>query len=424
MTRWIEADKVAQQLQPGMTVFVAGATAEPGTILDALRRNPVCCAGVHFVSVSIPGMNNVDFSALHEECTSTDFFATLGNRDAIASNSVDFLPMQYRSIFDYLSRDRKFDVVLAQLPAFGNDENFSLGLCADFLPAVLDKAKLLIAEINKQQPLPIDSPAWPVSRIDLAIECDSPVNTVVAVAIDQAAVDIGRHVAEIIRDGDCLQVGIGGVPNAILAELRNKCDLGIHSGMISDGVMTLAMAGNINGKNKQIDTGRIVTGTTLGSRGLIDWAGNDPQLSIRPVSYTHDVGVIRELDQFVSINSALQVDLFGQVNGDMLNGRQHSGTGGSVDMMRAAKLSRGGRSIIALKATASGGKASRIVSALPQNTAATILRTDVDYFVTEFGARRIGQLPVKQRADALIEIAAPQFQEQLKEEWERLSAVG
>jgi 4-hydroxybutyrate CoA-transferase len=185
--------------------------------------------------------------------------------------------------------------------------------------------------------------------------------------------------------------------------------------------MTLAAAGNINGKNKQVDTGRMVTGTNLGTRSLIDWAGNEPQLSIRPVSYTHDVGVIRQLDQFVSINSAMQVDLFGQVNADMLNGRQQSGTGGSVDMVRGAKLSRGGRSIIALKATASGGKTSRIVSALPKNIAATILRTDVDYVVTEYGARRVGELAVMQRVDALIEIAAPQFREQLKEEWLRLS---
>ncbi len=187
MTKWIDADGVVKHLKPGMTVFVAGATAEPSTILDALRRNPDCCAGVRFVSTSIPGINNVDFSAFHVDCKSTAFFATPGNRDAIASNSVDFLPMQYRSIFDYLSRDQKFDVVLAQLPAFENDDNFSLGLCADFLPAVLDNAKLLIAEINKQQPAPIDSPVWPVSRIDLAIECDNPVGTIAAVEIDRAA---------------------------------------------------------------------------------------------------------------------------------------------------------------------------------------------------------------------------------------------
>ena len=152
MTRWIEADEVVQQLRPGMTVFVAGATAEPGAILEALRRNPECCAGVRFVSVSIPGINDVDFSSLHEDCKSTAFFATPGNRDAIASGRIDFLPMQYRSIFDYLAA-QSFDVVLAQLPRPG-DSSFSLGVCADFLPAILDNTTLLVGEINKQQPAP------------------------------------------------------------------------------------------------------------------------------------------------------------------------------------------------------------------------------------------------------------------------------
>lgn len=419
MTKWIEADEVVQQLRPGMTVFVAGATAEPGAILEALGRSPECCAGIRFVSVSIPGINDVDFSRFHDDCKATAFFATQGNRDAIASGRIDFMPMHYRSIFDYLAA-QSFDVVVAQIPPPG-DESFSLGVCADFLPAVLDKATLFVGEINKQQPAPADSPTWPVSRLDMAIECDRPVGMLAETETDAAAIDIGRHIAEIIEDGDCLQVGIGSISSAILGALDNKNDLGVHSGLVSDGMMALALAGNINGRNKNIDTGRVVSCTTLGSRALLEWVGSAPELRFQAVNYTHDIGVIRQLDQFVSINSAMQVDLFGQVNSDMLNGRQLSGSGGAVDMMRAAKLSKGGRSIIALKATAKGGTISRIVATLTSDTAATILRTDVDYVVTEFGARRIGQLPVNQRVAALIEIAAPQFREQLQEDWAILS---
>ena len=415
MTKWIEADEVVQQLRPGMTVFVAGATAEPGAILEALGRNPERCAGIRFVSVSIPGINDVDFSRLHDDCKATAFFATQGNRDAIASGRIDFMPMHYRSIFDYLAA-QSFDVVVAQIPLPG-DESFSIGVCADFLPAVLDNATLFVGEINKQQPAPVDSPAWPVSRLDMAIECDRSVGMLAETETDAAAIDIGRHVAEIIEDGDCLQVGIGSISSAILAALDNKNDLGVHSGLVSDGMMALALAGNINGRNKNIDTGRVVSCTTLGSRALLEWVGSAPELRFQAVNYTHDIAVIRQLDQFVSINSAMQVDLFGQVNSDMLNGRQLSGSGGAVDMMRAAKLSKGGRSIIALKATAKGGTISRIVATLTSDTATTILRTDVDYVVTEFGARRIGQLPVRQRADALIEIAAPQFRTQLQKDW-------
>jgi 4-hydroxybutyrate CoA-transferase len=408
MKRWIEADEVAGFLEPGMTVFVAGATAEPGEILDALRRQADRCAGVHFVSVSIPGINGVDFSALHPEARSTAFFATPENRASINSGRTEFIPMQYSAIFDYLKNELEVDVVLTQLPE-AQDDTVSLGVSADFLPAVLDKAGLVIAEVNKQQPVPADSINWPAERIDVAVSCDRPVASFAQQQADETAIAVGQRVADLIQDGDCLQIGVGAIPAATLDALGEKNDLGIHSGLISDGVMALADAGNIKGK--------IVTGITLGSEALIAWAGSAPDLMIRPVGYTHDPGVIRQLDNFVSINSAVQVDLFGQLSADMLDGRQLTGPGGAVDMMRGAALSKGGRSIVAFKSTAGKGKHSRIVAALERGTAATALRTDIDYVVTEHGARRIRHLSTQARAQALIEIAAPEFRDQLRDNW-------
>ena len=171
MKRWIEADEAAGFLEPGMTVFIAGATAEPGEILDALQRQADRCAGVHFVSVSIPGINGVDFSALHPEARSTAFFATPENRASINSGRTEFIPMQYSAIFDYLKNELEVDVVLAQLPE-AQEDTVSLGVSADFLPAVLDKAGLVIAEVNKRQPVPADSINWPAERIDVAVSCD------------------------------------------------------------------------------------------------------------------------------------------------------------------------------------------------------------------------------------------------------------
>lgn len=414
MTLWIEADQVAERLQPGMTVFVAGTGAEPRAILAALGRHGDRCAGVHFVSVSIPGINAVDFSAYHADTRSTAFFATPENRDSIASGRVDFVPLQYRAIYAYLAHDLPVDVVLLQLPALANTDVMSLGVWADFVPAVLDKAGLVIGEINPRQPAPADTLTWPLARLDLAVACDLPVPVFPTAQIDTAAHDIARHVAALIQDGDCIQIGIGTIPNAVLGALTQKNDLGIQSGMITDGVMALTESGNITGRYKHVDTGKIVTGTTLGSEALIAWAGIRPELRFRPVSHTHDVSVIRQIDNFVSINSALEVDLFGQVNADMLAGRQVGGTGGSIDMMRGAALSRGGRSIIALHATTTNGERSRIVTALPAHTAATALRTDIDYVVTEYGARRIRHLSSTARAKALIEIAAPKFRAQLE----------
>lgn len=416
MQRCIEADEVTGFFEPGMTVFVAGATAEPRHVLAALERQGERCAGVHFVSISIPGMNSFDFSALHPEARSTAFFATPENRASIASGRTDFIPLQYSAIFDYLQKELKIDAVLAQLPPAQGDA-VSLGISADFLPAVLDKAGTVFAELNEQQPVPADAPTWPADSIDYVVACDGPVPIFPSQNCDEAAVAIGRHVAELIYDGDCLQIGIGAIPGAVLDALADKSDLGIHSGLICDGVMTLAEAGNISGRHKNQDRNKIVTCATLGSEALIEWAGSAPHLAIRPVNHTHDVGVIRQIDNFVSINSAVQVDLFGQVSADMLDGQQWTGPGGAVDMMRGAALSSGGRSIVALRSTAANGRKSRIVAALGHDTAATALRTDIDIVVTEYGARRIRHLPTKARAEALIEIAAPVFRDQLRDEW-------
>ena len=420
MTEWIKAEQVSGLLEPGMTVFVASATAEPREILQALSQQGDCCAGVRFVSVSLPGVNNVDFSTFHPQTRATAFFATARNRASMAAGQVDFIPLQYRAIYDYLASGLDIDVALVQLPPFETDQPVSMGISADFLPGVLDNARLVIGEINTRQPVPQDAPAMPQSRLDYALECDRPVPVVPEPAANEANDEIGRLIAGLIEDGSCIQAGLGAVPNAALAALAEKNDLGCHSGMISDGVMELAKAGNITGLYKTVDKGKIVTGATLGSDALIEWAGSAPELMIRPVSYTHDPGVISRIDHFVSINTALEVDLFGQVNAESIGGRQVSGPGGSVDMMRGAALSKGGKSIIALNATAAGGKVSRIVAALGPATAATTLRSDIDYVVTEFGARRIRHLPVETRAQALIEIAHPDFRDRLRDEWNEM----
>jgi len=421
MTRWIEADDVAGLLKPGMTVFIAGATAEPREILQSLARPGDGCAGLRFVSVPVPGMNGGNFSALHPDAKATTFFATPENRDAVARGQIDFVPLQYRAIYDYLEHGLDIDAAILQLPPAGDGDAVSLGVGTDFAPAVLAKAGIIIGEVNDQQPAPANAPELPLSRLDYAIECDRPVPTYPSAKLDDAARAIGGHAAELISDGDCLQIGMGAIPDAILAALGDKNDLGFQSGMIAAGVRALAEAGNMTGRMKAIDAGKIVTGATLGDRDLIDWAGRAPELAFRPVSHTHDVSVIRQIDNFVSINSALEVDLFGQVNAEMLGGRQISGTGGFVDMMRGAALSRGGRSIVALNATANGGKISRIVASLSPGNATTALRTDVDYIVTEYGSRCIRHLPLKARTEALIEIAAPQFRDQLRDDGRALS---
>ena len=209
-----------------------------------------------------------------------------------------------------------------------------------------------------------------------------------------------------------MQTGIGAIPAAILNQLTDKNDLGMHGGLIDDGGMRLIQQGILNGVRKAIDTGTHVTGMALGSDDLMQWLATQRNVVFRGANHTHEVSVIRQLDGFVSVNSAVEVDLFGQVNSEMTGDRQISGTGGSVDFMRAAKASKDGRSIVAMNATARGGSVSRIV---PKVEMVTALRTDVDTVVTEYGVAQIKDLPNAARAEAMIEIAAPQFRDQLRQ---------
>lgn len=245
----------------------------------------------------------------------------------------------------------------------------------------------------------------------MLVETRSPLPRVETPAVDAVSQRIGANVAELINDGDCIQTGIGTIPVSVIRALHDKNDLGLHSGLMDDACMELVRSGNINGSRKRIDTGRHVAGSVLGTQALVDWLAYTPSVVFRGSDYTHDVQTLRGLDNFVSINSALEIDLYGQVNAEFAAGRQRSGTGGSVDFMRGARASRGGRSIIAMQATARRGTVSRIV---PRVEMVTALRTDVDIVVTEFGAAQVGGLPDRARARALMEIAAPQFREDLQ----------
>jgi 4-hydroxybutyrate CoA-transferase len=226
-----------------------------------------------------------------------------------------------------------------------------------------------------------------------------------------ATLAIAKHVAGLIRDGDCIQTGIGAIPAAILAALTDRNDLGLHSGLLDDGGRALIQRGVMTGAVKSLDRGFHVTGMALGGAELHAWLADERSVMFRGADHTHDFSVIRQIDNFVSINSAVEVDLYGQINAEQVDGRQISGTGGSVDFMRAAKAARGGRSIVAMSATARGGSVSRIVPAVSLVTA---LRTDVDLVVTEYGIAALRDAPAARRVDALIDIAAPQFRDELR----------
>ena len=287
----------------------------------------------------------------------------------------------------------------------------SFGLISDFVDAAVKRARVVIAEVNDQVPFTHGDAVLPASRIDCAVHVSRAPVQVAAAPISDNDLAIAKIAAAYIGDGTVLQVGIGAVPDAILRLLKDRRDLSVHSGMIGDGLVDLVEAGVVTNALKPIDTGVSITGALVGTKRLYDFANRNPQIGMRSAAYTHDAAVLARLARLVTINSALEVDLTGQVNAEQSGDKYLGGTGGQVDYVRAGSRSPGGRSIIALQATARAGAVSRITAALagPVTTA----RSDVDVIVTEFGAAELKGQSLPERARRLVAIAHPSFQEQL-----------
>jgi 4-hydroxybutyrate CoA-transferase len=416
VTRKIEADAIAELLAPGMRVYVAGGSNEPRGIIDALKAHPQAADGVTFVQFPLPGMNTTDFTALHPNARMQVYFLTPDLRAAFADGRAELIPMQMRLVFDHLKRGAPFDLALVQFAGTGA-HGYVPGPCVDFLEAALVNARFVVAQVNERLPHLAESPVVPRARVDFALHSSIAPPEYPAAQADDVARAIGDHVASLVNDGACIQTGIGAIPAAVLDALGEKNDLGVHSGLIDDRVMGLTSRGVITGRRKSIDRDLITTGMALGSAELYEWLHERAGVRFAGVDHTHEISVIRELDDFVSINSAVEIDLYGQVSAEMVAARQLSGTGGALDFMRGARASRGGKSVIALSATARGREVSRIVAELPAGTALTAPRTDVDYVVTEHGIAHLYGRSLDARANALIEIAAPEFRETLRAAW-------
>jgi len=296
----------------------------------------------------------------------------------------------------------------------------SLGISVDYTKQAALSAKTTIVAVNPAMPFIGGDSFLHVTDIDYFVETGEPLIELQPPKIGDVEKAIGGHVAELIKDGDCLQLGIGAIPDAVLSFLAEKSDLGIHSEMISDGVMNLTEAGVVTCRKKTLHPNKIVINFAMGTKKFYEWMDSNSMIEMYTVDYTNNPFVIAQNDNMVAINSALSVDMLGQVAADALGTRQYSGVGGQVDFVRGAARSRGGRSIIALPATAAKGSQSRIVASLAPGEAVTTSRNDVDYVVTEFGSAKLKGKTVRQRAEALIGIAHPKFRDQLKQQRKEL----
>ena len=327
---------------------------------------------------------------------------------------VDFIPNCFSEIPAQIERGQiGADVVFSLASPMDADGNFALSLGADYTMAAVARARAVVLEVNPNVPFACGACHVHVSRVAALVEDESPVLEVGLPKIGPVQVAIARHVADMIEDGSTLQIGYGGIPDAVVMQLTEKRDLGVHTEMIGDGILRLVECGAVTNRRKTLLPGKMVATFALGSRRLYDFMHHNPMLEMHPSNFTNDPYIAGQNDRLVSINASLQVDLLGQCGSESIAHLPYSGTGGQVDFVRAANRSRGGKSFIVLPSTAKDGTISRIVPTLTPGTHATTSKNDVNYVVTEYGVAQLRGKSAKQRAQELIAIAHPDFRGEL-----------
>jgi 4-hydroxybutyrate CoA-transferase len=421
MTDWTaratSADEAVASIASGMRVFIHGAAATPTPLVEALSaRRDLTDVSLYHLHTAGPA----PFAAV--ECCgrflSVSLFTGEPLRRAIDEGRADFVPIFLSDIPRlFTTRAIPLDAALLQLSPPDRHGYCTLGTSVDAALAAALSARYVIAEINERMPRTHGNTLIPISRVHAFVHTARPMHVHAPRPSTPEEDAIGEHAARLVPDGATLQMGIGAIPDAVLRRLRDKQDLGIHSEMFSDGVVDLVEAGAITNRRKHVHPGRIVTSFVVGTERLYDFVNDNPFVEFHPCDRTNDTALIRKNDYAVAINSALEVDLSGQVCADSIGFRIYSGIGGQMDFIRGSALSKGGKPIIALPSTASGGTMSRIAAALKPGSGVVTTRGHVHWIVTEFGAVNLFGLSLRQRAEALISIAHPDFRAELRRDF-------
>jgi acyl-CoA hydrolase len=405
-------DALLAAFTPGARVFIPGGTGEPLALREILAAHPDRLDGVQLIGCLLPGINDFDYAGLHTGVRLTSFLFPPAYRASFEAGRVAVMPLAYSQIAEYLAETAPIDTAILQVAPPDAEGMCSFGVCADFPPLVWRRAGRRIGLINSDMPRPARAAKIPFSALDLVVEAASPVIEAADAPVSAEVAAITARVVELIPDGAALQTGIGGAPAAVYERLVHHKNLTVRSGMITPGFQALAESGAMAG-------GGHITGLALGPGDFYRYLAENDVIAFADARITHGPKSLAGIDRFFSIGSALEVDLFGQVNLEWRGERMVSGVGGAPDFIRAASRSPGGRAIIALPSTAGGGKLSRIVPRLASPTA-SISRSDIDTVVTEFGAASLGGLTLDQRAEALIALAHPAHQGALDEAWRAL----
>lgn len=402
-------------IKPGDRIMWGQGSAEPLTLIDALVRQRASLGGVRvYLSISFSQVLQPE----HADHIAFEGFGGLGTHARLAKKGlIDVHPVHF-SQFCRDTADGRFttDVFFVQLSPCGEDGTYTLGTDHGYSAGAIRHARVVIAEINRNVPVLPGRGGIRREDIDVLVHSDHPLAEMPLVAPDETDRAIARHVLPYIEDRATIQVGVGGVPSAILEGLRHYKDLGVHTGMLSDPLLDLMQAGVITNAAKTVDPGLSVCCALYGTRRLYREAQHTPQISLHPGTYTHDPAVMARLDRFITVNSAIEVDLTGQVNAEFV-GHFVGGVGGQVDFVRGARAAARGRSIIALRSRTGSGIA-RIVAALSAGNVTTA-RSDVDIIATEWGAAELAGMTLRQRAKAMIVLADPRDREALERTLDR-----
>ena len=408
------AAEAVSSIGNGQRIFIGSGGAEPQELVAALAdSNTYDCQIVHIMTL---GVAPYVADRFREKFRHNAFFIGSNVREAVASCRADYTPIFLSEIPRLIqSRLLPVDVALIQIAPPDEHGFCSYGVGVECTKAAAEQAGTVVALVNRRMPRSLGDSFIHASRLTHVVEIDRPVRELPQVQeVGEVARAIGRNVAALIEDGSTLQMGIGEIPDAVLLCLKEKRHLGIHTEMFSDGVVELFESGVITNEAKTLHRGKIVASFVLGSKKTFDFLDNNPFVEFHPTEYVNDPFVIARNDKMVAINSALAVDITGQVCADSLGRSVYSGFGGQVDFVRGAARSKGGKPVIALPATARGGKVSRIVDTLAEGSGVVTTRADVHYVVTEYGVARLFGKSLRERAQELIAVAHPDFRAELK----------
>ncbi|HEX2923833.1 MAG TPA: acetyl-CoA hydrolase/transferase C-terminal domain-containing protein [Chloroflexota bacterium] len=410
----VSAEEAVRVIQSGNRVFLQGGCGVPQWLEAALVARAGELENVEIIHIHSGGKAEYCHPQYQSSFRHNALFMSDNTRDAINSGCADFTPA-WLSDMANLMRDGHLpvDVALIHLTMPDTHGYCSFGVSVDVAKPASESARVVVAQVNDQMPRTLGDSFIHVGKLDYIVPVSEPIIYHALPRGTELQRRIAYGVAELIEDGSTLQMGIGGIPDAILRHLGDRRDLGVHTELLQEGVMELVEEGVITNARKTIDRGKAVAAFMMGTQRLYDWVDNNPMVSMQPTDYTNNPFIISRNDKMIAINSAIQIDLTGQVCSDSIGYDFYSGAGGQADFMIGASHSKGGKCILAMPSTASGGRISRIVPALAEGAGVVTTRYQVQYVATEYGVVDLKGKTIRQRAQALISIAHPDFREQL-----------